>query len=100
MTKINSPVSILELSSTHLRLAIYDQIILNQRFFYEKKIDFTKNENSIENDTIHNLIMKAEKDNGHLIARCNLMINKNFFFLYSLRGLDTVLKPVKKDMKE
>ncbi len=87
MTKINSPVSILELSSTHLRLAIYDQIILNQRFFYEKKIDFTKNENSIENNPIHNLIMKAEKDIGQHLNEIILMIDSS-----SIHSLDFTIQ--------
>ena len=79
MSKIASPVSILELSSTHIRLAIYDKTILNQSFFYEEKINFTKNENFTENHPIYNLIMKAEKDIGQHLNEILFLFRPNNF---------------------
>ena len=75
MTKITSPISILEFGSTHVRLAIYDKLILNQSLFYEEKIDFTRNEDSIENHPIFNLIMKAEKDLGQHLNEILLLMD-------------------------
>ena len=77
MTKIASPISILEFGSTHIRLAIYDKLILNQCLFYEEKIDFTRNEDSIENHPIFNLIMKAEKDLGQHLNEVLLMMDSS-----------------------
>ena len=77
MTKITSPISILEFGSTHVRLAIYDKLILNQSLFYEKKIDFTRNKDSIENHPIFNLIMKAEKDLGQHLNEVLLMMDSS-----------------------
>ncbi len=87
MSKIASPVSILELSSTHIRLAIYDKTILNQSFFYEEKINFTKNENFTENHPIYNLIMKAEKDVGQHLNEILLMIDTS-----SIHSLDLAIQ--------
>ena len=83
MTKITSPISILEFGSTHIRLAIYDKLILNQSLFYEEKIDFTSNENSIENHPIFNLIMKAEKDLGQHLNEVLLLVDSS-----SIHSLD------------
>ena len=38
MIKINSPISILEFSSTHIYLNVYDKAIMSQNSFYEEKI--------------------------------------------------------------
>ena len=62
MTTFNSPVAILELGSTHINLAIYDNLILNQSLFYEEKIDYINNENIYIEQVIDNLILKAEND--------------------------------------
>ena len=83
MTKITSPISILEFGSTHIRLAIYDKLILNQSLFYEEKIDFTRNENSFENHPIFNLIMKAEKDIGQHLNEVLLIMDSS-----SIHSLD------------
>ena len=83
MTKITSPVSIIEFGSTHIRLAIYDKLILNQSLFYEEKIDFTRNENSLENNSIFNLILKAEKDIGQHLNEVLLMMDSS-----SIHSLD------------
>ena len=83
MTNITSPISILEFGSTHIRLAIYDKLILNQSLFYEEKIDFTRNENFIENHPIFNLIMKAEKDIGQHLNEVLLMTDSS-----SIHSLD------------
>ena len=77
MTKITSPISILEFGSTHIRLAIYDKLILNQSLFYEEKIDFTRNENYTENHPVFNLIMKAEKDIGQHLNEVLLMMDSS-----------------------
>ena len=58
MNKNDSLISILEFGSTNLKLSIYNNQILNQSFFYEEKIEYTKNENLIENN-LFNLILKA-----------------------------------------
>ena len=55
MTKITTPVPIVEFGSTHVRLAIYDKFILNQNFSYEKKIDFTKNNIDLDGINSSNL---------------------------------------------
>ena len=83
MTKITSPVSIIEFGSTHIRLAIYDKLILNQSLFYEEKIDFTRNENYNENHPVFNLIMKAEKDIGQHLNEVILMMDSS-----SIHSLD------------
>ena len=83
MTKITSPISIIEFGSTHIRLAIYDKLILNQSLFYEEKIDFTRNENSFENNSIFNLILKAEKDIGQHLNEVLLMMDSS-----SIHSLD------------
>tara|TARA_Y100000590_G_scaffold151500_1_gene174076 strand:+ start:561 stop:1703 length:1143 start_codon:yes stop_codon:yes gene_type:complete len=83
MTKITSPISILEFGSTHIRLAIYDKLILNQSLFYEEKIDFTRNENYNENHPVFNLIMKAEKDIGQHLNEVVLMMDSS-----SIHSLD------------
>ena len=83
MTKITSPISILEFGSTHIRLAIYHKLILNQSLFYEEKIDFTRNENSFENHPIFNLIMKAEKDIGQHLNEVLLIMDSS-----SIHSLD------------
>ena len=83
MTKITSPISILEFGSTHIRLAIYDKLILNQSLFYEEKIDFTRNENYIENHPFFDLIMKAEKDIGQHLNEVVLMMDSS-----SIHSLD------------
>ena len=83
MTKITSPISILEFGSTHIRLAIYDKLILNQSLFYEEKIDFTRNENYNENHPFFDLIMKAEKDIGQHLNEVILMMDSS-----SIHSLD------------
>ena len=49
MNNINTPISILELGSTHIRLSIYDKKILSKNFFFEERIDFTKKRGSSKN---------------------------------------------------
>ncbi len=67
MTEIDSPNSILEFGSTHMHLAVYDKIFLNQCSFYKEKINYTKIEESSKEQPIFNLITKAENDlNKHL----------------------------------
>ncbi len=83
MNKVTSPISILEFGSTHVRLAIYDKLILNQSLFYEEKINFTRNEDSIENHPIFNLIIKAEKDLGQHLNEVFLMMDSS-----SIHSLD------------
>jgi len=82
MTKINSPLSILEFGSTYIRLAVYDKLILNQFSFYEEKINYTRNENSADKQAIVNLITKAEKDLDQHLNEIILMIDSSS--IYSL----------------
>ena len=77
MTKISSPISILEFGSTCLRLVIYDKSILNQSLFFEKKIKYSRNENSIESDSLTNLIMKVEKNIGQHLNEVFLTIDSS-----------------------
>ena len=80
MTKINSPISIFEYGSTHIRLAIYDEEILNNNLFFEEKIDFTKEENDSKENIIFNLIDKAEKELGQHLNEIILMLDSSSIF--------------------
>ena len=62
MIKINSPISILEFSSTHIYLNVYDKAIMSQNSFYEEKINYTKDDNLDNEKPLINIIRKAEKD--------------------------------------
>ena len=77
MTKIGLPISILEFGSTHIRLAIYDKLILNQRLFYEEKIDYTRNDNVINENSLFNPILKAEKDIGQHLNEILLLVDSS-----------------------
>ena len=82
MNKNDSLISILEFGSTNLKLSIYNNQILNQSFFYEEKIEYTKNENLIENN-LFNLILKAEKDLGQHLNEMLLIMDSS-----SIHSLD------------
>ena len=75
MSEITSPISILEYGSTHRRIAIYDNVVLNQSLFFEEKIDFTRNQNINEEQIITDLISKAEKNLGVHLNEIILMID-------------------------
>ena len=75
--KINTPISILEFGSTKLSLAIYDKSILNQSLFYEEKLDYTRSENYLEDNTIINIITRAEKDLDQHLNEILLMIDSS-----------------------
>ncbi len=75
MTTFNSPVAILELGSTHINLAIYDNLILNQSLFYEEKIDYINNENIYIEQIVDNLILKAEKKLKQHLNEIILMVD-------------------------
>ena len=77
MTKISSPISILEFGSTCLRLVVYDKLILNQSLFFEKKIKYSRNENSIDSDLLTNLIIKVEKNIGQHLNEVFLTIDSS-----------------------
>ncbi len=77
MTKISSPISILEFGSTCLRLVVYDKLILNQSLFFEKKIKYSRNENSIDSDSLTNLIIKVEKNIGQHLNEVFLTIDSS-----------------------
>ena len=83
MNKITSPISILDLGLTHIRLAIYDKLILNQSLFYEEKIDFTRQKNFTPDQIIANLITKAEKNLGQHMNEILLLIDSS-----SIHSLD------------
>ncbi len=82
MMKTDSAISILELGSTHVRLAVYDKLVLNQNLFYEKKINYTRNENIKDNHPIVDLIIRAEKDIGQHLNEVILMVDSHS--IYSL----------------
>ncbi len=75
MNKINTPTSILEFGSTHIRLAVYEEKILNNNIFFEEKIDFTRDENNLEEQTVFNIIEKAEKNLGQHLNEIILLID-------------------------
>ena len=75
MSKITSPISILEYGSTYRRIAIYDNVVLSQSLFLEEKIDFTRNQNINDEQIITNLISKAEKNLGVHLNEIILMID-------------------------
>ncbi len=75
MSKITSPISVLELGSTYLHFAIYDKSILNQYRFYQEKIDYTKNEKTSNEKLIIETIIKAEKDIGQHLNEITLLID-------------------------
>jgi Actin-like ATPase involved in cell division len=77
MIKIESPISILEFGSTKIGLAIYDKSILNQSLFYEKKIEYTRNQKFIEENSIVNIISRAEKDIGQHLNEILLIIDSS-----------------------
>ena len=74
MTKITSPVSILEFGSTNIRFGIYDKLKLNQRLFYEGKIDVKKQTN-LDKNFVVNIIRKAEKHIDHHLNELFLLLD-------------------------
>ena len=80
MSNITSPISILEFGSTYRRLAIYDDIILNENIFFEEKIDFTRNESLNDDQIIAKLISKAEKNLGKHLNEIILMLDSSSVF--------------------
>ena len=80
MTNINSPVSILELGSTHVRVAIYDKELLNQNLFYEEKINYTKNDDFLNQNSIFDLIVESEKNIGQHLNEIILLIDSSSIF--------------------
>ena len=75
MTKITSPISILEIGSTQISLAIYDKFISNQSLFYQDKLDYIDSENQNIEEIIFNLIKRAEKDIDQHLNEISLMID-------------------------
>ncbi len=75
MIKSNLPVSILEFGSTHIRLGIYDKLVSSQNLFYEKKINYTRDNNFFEDHPIVNIIRKAEKDTGNHLNEITLLVD-------------------------
>ena len=75
MTKITSPVSILEFGSTNIRFGVYDKFKLNQRLFYEGKIDVTKNKTNLDKNFVVNIIRKAEKHIDHHLNELFLLLD-------------------------
>lgn len=75
MTKITSPVSFLEFGSTNIRFGVYDKFKLNQRLFYEGKIDVTKNKTNLDKNFVVNIIRKAEKHIDHHLNELFLLLD-------------------------
>mgnify|MGYP003344326970 FL=1 len=77
MNKINAPISIIEFGSSNIKIAIYDKLIFSQNVFYQEKINFTKNNNSITNYPISNLIIKIESKLGTHLNEIILLIDSS-----------------------
>ena len=77
MNEISSPIPILEFGSTHLRLAIYDKLILDRSLFYDKKIEYIRKENKSEQHPLFDLIVKAENDIGQHLNEIILVIDSS-----------------------
>ena len=72
---------ILELGSTYARLGIFNKLILNTGSYFEKKIDFTR-DNLNESHKIFNLITDAEKYSGKHLNDLILLLDSSS--IYSL----------------
>ena len=83
MTINKASNSILELGSTHMYLAVYKNSVLNQSSFYLENIDYTRNENSLSDKPIINLITKAEKNLNKHLNEITLLLDS-----YSIFSLD------------
>ena len=75
MIKMNKPISILEIGSTHLKLLVNDEKVSNKSLFYEEKIKHTKGEKKINENSISKTIIRAEKDLGYHLNEIILMID-------------------------
>ncbi len=87
MIKITSPVSILEFGSSHLRLAVFDKSIPNQKVFYEERNNITINKIPNEDNSLFKLIINAEKDIGQHLNEIILVLDST-----SVHSLDFSLK--------
>ena len=83
MTNISSPISVLELGSKSIKFGVYDNFVLNQSLFYEEKIEFNKNEISIEKIPLKKIIKKVEKDIDQHLNEISLVIDS-----FSICSLD------------
>ena len=77
---------ILELGSTYARLGIFNKLILNTGLYFEKKIDFTR-DNLNESHKIFNLITDAEKYSGMHLNDLILLIDSS-----SIHSLDYTIQ--------
>ena len=77
---------ILELGSTYARLGIFNKLILNTGSYFEKKIDFTR-DNLNESHKIFNLITDAEKYSGMHLNDLILLIDSS-----SVHSLDYTIQ--------
>ena len=77
---------ILELGSTYARLGIFNKLILNTGLYFEKKIDFTR-DNLNESHKIFNLITDAEKYSGMHLNDLILLIESS-----SIHSLDYTIQ--------
>ena len=77
---------ILELGSTYARLGIFNKLILNTDSYFEKKIDFTR-DNLNESHKIFNLITDAEKYSGMHLNDLILLIDSS-----SIHSLDYTIQ--------
>ena len=81
-----STVTTLELGSTYARLGIFNKLILNTGSYFEKKIDFTR-DNLNESHKIFNLITDAEKYSGMHLNDLILLIDSS-----SIHSLDYTIQ--------
>ena len=77
---------ILELGSTYARLGIFNKLILNTDSYFEKKIDFTR-DNLNESHKIFNLITDAEKHSGIHLNDLMLLLDSS-----SIHSLDYTIQ--------
>ena len=83
MKKINTPITILEFGSAALRMLIYDRTLLNQNFFYEKKINYFRSQNLASVEKLKNLVIEAEKDIEKHLNEISIIIDSS-----SINSLD------------
>ena len=77
MSQLNSLKPILEFGSTNIRLALYNDKIVNKNLFYEKKIRLNSNQSSNENHPVFDLIMKAEAEVGQHLNELTLVLDSS-----------------------
>mgnify|MGYP001302258478 CR=1 FL=1 len=89
MKTINTPITILEFGSAALRMLVYDKIIMNQNFFYEKKIDHSRNQNLASSEKLTNFVIEVEKDLEKHLNEISIIIDSS-----SVNSLDLSVQKI------